>query len=422
MEKIGNKISVITVVFNDVTHIRETMESFFSQTWEEKEYIVIDGGSTDGTVDIIREYGDKLAFWCSEKDEGIYDAMNKGISHATGNWINFLNSGDVFTNASSLSHLMNDCSLADIVYGNSVEINQDHIIAVEASDNVNIMEYTPIYRHGSSMVKSTIQRKFLFDISQKEKYGYSLDWLCIFNMYKKGYTFKKVPYYIQSYSRDGSSNNPLQSIYYIYKVTTQGGFSFKKSLFACKKVVGHILTSTRLYRWLTACALEFIPNDVLPHIPFWRIRRWYFRHIKMQVGEKSFIMKKNYIITPNRLHIGNYSHINHGCLIDCRGGIFIGNNVSISYNVNLITGGHDINSKTFQGRYFPIKINDNVWLCAGCTILQGVTIGEGAVIAAGAVVTKDVPEYTIMGGIPAHELGKRNRGLDYHCIWDYPLT
>ena len=134
MEKIGNKISVITVVFNDVTHIRETMESFFSQTWEEKEYIVIDGGSTDGTVDIIREYGDKLAFWCSEKDEGIYDAMNKGISHATGNWINFLNSGDVFTNASSLSHLMNDCSLADIVYGNSVEINQDHIIAVEASD------------------------------------------------------------------------------------------------------------------------------------------------------------------------------------------------------------------------------------------------------------------------------------------------
>ena len=57
----GDKISVITVVYNDVEHIRETMESYFSQTWENKEYIVIDGGSTDGTVDIIREYSDRLA-------------------------------------------------------------------------------------------------------------------------------------------------------------------------------------------------------------------------------------------------------------------------------------------------------------------------------------------------------------------------
>ena len=68
-----NSISVITVVFNDVKHIRETMESFFSQSWEDKEYIVIDGGSTDGTVDIIQEYSDRLAFWCSEKDDGIYE-------------------------------------------------------------------------------------------------------------------------------------------------------------------------------------------------------------------------------------------------------------------------------------------------------------------------------------------------------------
>ena len=78
------KISVITVVFNEVNHIRETMESFFSQTWEDKEYIIIDGGSTDGTADIIREYSDRLAYWCSEKDNGIYDAMNKGIGHCSG--------------------------------------------------------------------------------------------------------------------------------------------------------------------------------------------------------------------------------------------------------------------------------------------------------------------------------------------------
>lgn len=68
----SNKISVITVVYNDVEHIQATMESFFAQTWQDKEYIVIDGGSNDGTAEIIKQYADKIAYWCSEKDEGTF--------------------------------------------------------------------------------------------------------------------------------------------------------------------------------------------------------------------------------------------------------------------------------------------------------------------------------------------------------------
>ena len=120
----SNKISVITVVFNDVANIRATMESFFSQTWEDKEYIVIDGGSTDGTVDIIKEYADKLAYWCSEKDNGIYDAMNKGIVHATGDWINILNSGDYYASNDALNKVITlaiDINSTDILYTNSIE-------------------------------------------------------------------------------------------------------------------------------------------------------------------------------------------------------------------------------------------------------------------------------------------------------------
>ena len=90
-----NKISVITIVLNDVANIRKTLDSFFSQTWEEKELIVIDGGSSDGTTDIIKEYADRIAWWCSESDDGIYDALNKGIAHCTGDWINVLNSGSL---------------------------------------------------------------------------------------------------------------------------------------------------------------------------------------------------------------------------------------------------------------------------------------------------------------------------------------
>ena len=125
MDQVKNTVSVITVVYNDVEHIRETMESFFAQTWEEKEYIVIDGGSTDGTVDIIREYSDRLAFWCSEHDEGIYDAMNKGVEHASGEWVNFLNSGDIYVSSGSLENVMVSDVItdSDVVFGNSIEIH-----------------------------------------------------------------------------------------------------------------------------------------------------------------------------------------------------------------------------------------------------------------------------------------------------------
>jgi glycosyltransferase len=90
------KISVVTIVRNDCTHIEETLNSVLGQSGEgfELEYVVIDGASDDGTAEIIGKYADKLAFFVSEKDSGIYNAMNKGISHCTGDVIGMINSGD----------------------------------------------------------------------------------------------------------------------------------------------------------------------------------------------------------------------------------------------------------------------------------------------------------------------------------------
>ena len=98
-------ISIITVVRNDVVHIEQTMLSVLGQTYGNVEYIVIDGGSTDGTVDIIKKYADKLAYWVSEPDGGIYPAMNKGLQHATGEWVNFMNSGDSFADENVLEEV-----------------------------------------------------------------------------------------------------------------------------------------------------------------------------------------------------------------------------------------------------------------------------------------------------------------------------
>ena len=88
------KISVITVVRNDASHIEETLRSVLEQDWSDLEYIVIDGASTDGTAEIVGRFRDRLALFVSEPDRGIYDAMNKGIRRATGDVIGMINSGD----------------------------------------------------------------------------------------------------------------------------------------------------------------------------------------------------------------------------------------------------------------------------------------------------------------------------------------
>ena len=89
-------ISIITAVYNGEKHLEQTIQSIINQTYHNIEYIIIDGGSTDGTLDIIEKYKDKLSYWISEKDEGISDAFNKGVKAANGDYINFQGDGDGF--------------------------------------------------------------------------------------------------------------------------------------------------------------------------------------------------------------------------------------------------------------------------------------------------------------------------------------
>lgn len=112
------KISVITINYNNAHGLEQTMESVLSQTYQSLEYIVIDGGSDDGSKDIIQSREEKLAYWVSEQDKGIYQAMNKGIKKATGDYLLFLNSGDVLDSPFVLEKAVAYSLDTDIVYGN----------------------------------------------------------------------------------------------------------------------------------------------------------------------------------------------------------------------------------------------------------------------------------------------------------------
>ena len=112
-------ITVITVVFNGVKTLEETIKSVVNQTYPNVEYLIIDGGSTDGTLDIIKKYEDVIDYWVSEPDNGIYDAMNKGIILIFGTWVYFLNSGDLIFNSNVFKDiLINISNDFDFIYGN----------------------------------------------------------------------------------------------------------------------------------------------------------------------------------------------------------------------------------------------------------------------------------------------------------------
>lgn len=130
------------------------------------------------------------------------------------------------------------------------------------------------------------------------------------------------------------------------------------------------------------------------------------------IGENTYISKDCYFGSPKNIIIGENCSINNQCWIIGSGGIEIKNNVLIAPRVAFFTSNHNYQEKTVlireQGYTFKkIIIEDDVWIGYGATILSGVTLHEGSVVAAGAVVVKDVPPYTIVGGVPAKEISKR---------------
>jgi acetyltransferase-like isoleucine patch superfamily enzyme len=162
----------------------------------------------------------------------------------------------------------------------------------------------------------------------------------------------------------------------------------------------------------------YLCNYIFNRIPSYIFRNWVYKNLlQYELGKDVTIQMGCYIYTRGNLSIGDYSMINRDCVLDSRGGLQIGSRVNISPYVQIYTAEHDANSCDFAESRAPVTIGDYAWISTRSTILPGVTLGEGAIVAAGAVVTKDVPAYAIVGGVPAKVIGERNRNLEYSPIW-----
>lgn len=160
-------------------------------------------------------------------------------------------------------------------------------------------------------------------------------------------------------------------------------------------------------------AMLWFLNYIAVFVPCLFFRKLMLRLFSAKIGRASLIDMNCYFLSPNKLSIGNHTQINRGCMIDSRGGIIIGNNVSLSHRVTLCSASHNIKSPNFDYVAQSIVIHDNVWVGLNAIILQGVTIGEGAVVAAGSVVTHDIELFSIYAGIPAKKIGSRDREINY---------
>lgn len=167
------KISVITVVWNDKVGLERTIQSVINQTYENIEFIIIDGDSSDGTVDVIKAYEDKIDYWVSEKDAGIYDAMNKGIRTATGTWVNFMNAGDLFANKNLLASIpFLDYKNNVLLYGKNINNGIERI-----PSDPSCMKYGGTFANHQSMFfnRSLIPKnEFFYDITYKIYADYEL--------------------------------------------------------------------------------------------------------------------------------------------------------------------------------------------------------------------------------------------------------
>lgn len=197
-------ISIITVVFNGESYIEKTILSVLNQTYKNIEYIIVDGGSQDNTLNIISKYKPYLSHLISEPDDGIYDAMNKGISLAKGKWINFMNGGDSFYNEKTLEDIfaLESYWHSAIIYGSHQVVYPSGKKKIRLPGKLEDIWKGSRFCHQSVFVLANFQKTNKFNKSNK----ISADFEFFYTAYQSGVLFQKIDLVVSSVASGGLSD------------------------------------------------------------------------------------------------------------------------------------------------------------------------------------------------------------------------
>lgn len=168
-------MTVVTVVLNQADVIERTLRSVVEQDYPDLEYIVVDGLSVDGTVDVIRRYAPRITQWVSGRDGGPYGGMNRGAALATGEWIIFMNGGDVFVDREVVSNVFARCDAArcDVIYGDGI-VSGEGYRALERNPPWPTLTDGNGFSHQAAFVRTALQKEYGFDVAERVAADYDL--------------------------------------------------------------------------------------------------------------------------------------------------------------------------------------------------------------------------------------------------------
>lgn len=248
------KVSVITVVLNGVEKIEDTIKSVKEQSIDDVEYIIIDGGSTDGTIEIIRRYENDLSYWVSEPDSGIYDAMNKALNYVHGDVVAFINAGDTYADSMVLSNVVNrfqEDNRIDILIGR--EIIEGKVCNTYNSDLSDSIFFDAFFPHQATFIKANLFKNFR-KYNNEYKICADYDWvlgayvrgffICwcddVFSIYDSSGISSSIDsiaeqYFISRKYLSLSGNNKLIKKAQDYYIKVYSRFIFREILRKCEK-------------------------------------------------------------------------------------------------------------------------------------------------------------------------------------------
>ncbi len=243
-------VSIITIVYNGARYLESTLESVLTQNYKRLEYIIIDGGSTDGTIDIIKKYEDRIDYWLSEKDGGISDAMNKGIALATGEIIGMIHAGDWYEPGviSVIAGTYMKYS-PDIICG-SLRLWQDGKPYYESDSDTDGLDYAMSVWHPTVFVRSSVYKQYgVFNL----KYKIAMDYDIMLRFKKSGRRFLNMPgFFISNMSRGGvSETSRAHGLAEEYEIKLKYGVNRLKVLY------------DSIEKYFLCCTLQSIKRTVI---------------------------------------------------------------------------------------------------------------------------------------------------------------